>query len=176
MLTVKMIAACGLCGEIGRNNDLIWKISKDLKRFKRLTTGSTVIMGRKTFDSIGHALPARLNIIVSKTVDIIPGCIVAKSIQAALSYAAAYSSSTDCWIIGGGQIYQEALQCTDEVHLTRIQQVCHDADVHFPIDEMEESFWLHEVENDVENDIVFSFERWLRGDIDGTNQHISSIV
>ena len=55
MLTIKMIVACGLCGEIGRDNDLIWKIPKDLKRFKQLTLGSTVIMGRKTFDSIGRA-------------------------------------------------------------------------------------------------------------------------
>lgn len=176
MLTVKMIVACGLCGEIGRDNDLIWKISKDIKRFKQLTLGSTVIMGRKTFDSIGHALPERLNIVVSKTVDTIPGCVVAKSISAALGYAEANSDSHDCWIIGGGQIYQEALERTDEVHLTRIWKACHDADVHFPIDGMEESFWLHEAESDEENDIVFTFERWLRGDQNGTNQHISSIV
>lgn len=78
MLTIKMIVACGLCGEIGRDNDLIWKIPKDLKRFKQLTLGSTVIMGRKTFDSIGRALPERLNIVISKTYDTIPGCIVAK--------------------------------------------------------------------------------------------------
>lgn len=174
MLTIKMIVACGLCGEIGRDNDLIWKIPKDLKRFKQLTLGSTVIMGRKTFDSIGRALPERLNIVISKTYDTIPGCIVAKNLNAALSYAHTNSGSHDCWIIGGGQIYQEALERADEVHLTRIQEVCHDADVHFPIEQMEESYWLHEAEAHEDNELCFTFERWLRGAQDGPNKYFGS--
>src|SRR4026209_1464506 len=94
---------------IGKNNQLPWHLSADLKRFKAITTGHPVIMGRKTYESIGKPLPNRTNIIVTRdTTFQAPGCEVVNSLDAALQRAAAIEKA-ECFIIGGADIYRQAL-------------------------------------------------------------------
>jgi len=115
---------------IGKNNQLLCHLPADLKHFKNLTTGKTVVMGRKTFDSIGKPLPNRKNIIVTRQENlIIEGCEIANSLQDALKFAA---DNTDICIIGGAEIYNQAFGYTDVVYLTRIHHQF-DADTYFPL-------------------------------------------
>ncbi len=116
---------------IGKNNELIWKIPADLQRFKRLTTGHPIIMGRKTFESIGRALPNRTNIIVTRNPGYkVEGCIVCDSIEAALDIARARDSE-EIFIIGGGEIYKAALPFTDRLYLTLVDSA-ESGDIFFP--------------------------------------------
>lgn len=135
-MSIKVIAAVGLKGEIGRNNDLCWRIAADLKRFRTLTLGQVVVMGRKTYESIGHPLAERLNIIVSRTLKDIPGCVVVKSWQLAVEYAQAYNSQLDIYCIGGGELYKAAVLTADEVLITRIYNEALLADTWFPFELM----------------------------------------
>jgi dihydrofolate reductase len=103
---------------IGYSNQLPWKFSLDLKRFRRVTTSHTVIMGRKTYESIGRRLPRRQNIIVTTQKNYrAEGCLIASSLQAAIKQAPANSK---IFVIGGGQLYREALPIADRIYLTVI--------------------------------------------------------
>ena len=105
---------------IGKDADLLWWISDDLKRFKMLTTGHPIIMGRKTFQSIGKALPNRTNIIITRDVHFkAENCIVVHSIENALSEAQKVEKE-EIFIIGGGEIYTQALPFTDKLYLTLV--------------------------------------------------------
>ncbi|MDD5147500.1 MAG: dihydrofolate reductase [Candidatus Daviesbacteria bacterium] len=122
---------------IGKNNKLIYKIPEDLKRFKRLTSGHVVIMGRKTFESIGKPLPDRTNIVISRNLNYSPaGIIVTHSFEEALRLSASGriaqgKPADEVFIIGGGQIYQEALPKADKLYLT-IVEGSPKADTFFP--------------------------------------------
>lgn len=109
---INIIAAISKNNVLGGNNTLLWHLPSDLKRFKKLTTGSTVIMGRKTFESIGKPLPNRKNIVVSRTKLSIDGVDVVDNISDALT--------DDCFIIGGGQIYEKTIDIADKIYLTVI--------------------------------------------------------
>lgn len=111
---------------IGKDNKLLWRQSADLKRFKELTTNKTVIMGRKTYESIGKPLPNRRNIIISKQDIKIDGCEISNSISNSIS------KGEDVFIIGGGEIYKEALQMCDRIYLTKIH-ANFEGDTYFPI-------------------------------------------
>lgn len=103
---------------IGGNNQLLWHLPNDLKWFKSLTTGKTVVMGRKTYDSIGRPLPNRRNIIITRNTDLqIEGCEIAHSLQDALQLAA---GEKEVFIMGGGQIYKEAWPIAEKLYLTRV--------------------------------------------------------
>ncbi len=128
---VSAIAAIGKNREIGKNNDLIWRISSDLKRVKSLTTGHTIIMGRKTYESIGRPLPNRINIVVSESVTEIEGCVVCASLDEALGVAIGLER-TEVFIFGGARVYTEALPHVDRLYLTMIDAEDLDADVFFP--------------------------------------------
>lgn len=114
-------------GVIGKDNSLIWKISNDLKRFKQLTSGKSVIMGRKTFDSIGKPLPNRRNIIITRQENLeLPECELVNSLEEALLLC-----NNDCFIIGGGEIYKQSLPLADKIYLTLVD--CEvDGDTIFP--------------------------------------------
>lgn len=121
---------------IGRGNDLLWRISDDLRRFKALTTGHPIIMGRKTFESIGRPLPGRTNIVVTRDTDWKKeGAMVVHSLEAALTKAKEVDQ-TDIFIIGGGEIYRQALPYTDRLYLTRVDAE-ESGDVFFPSFESE---------------------------------------
>ncbi|MEZ4200544.1 MAG: dihydrofolate reductase [Candidatus Paceibacterota bacterium] len=128
---VSIIAAIGKQRELGKQGDLIWRVSSDLKRVKALTTGHPIIMGRKTYDSIGRPLPNRTNIVVSRNVKEIEGCIVVSSVPEALTYARSVEKD-EIFIFGGAQIYEAAMPHTDRLYLTLIDATDTDADTFFP--------------------------------------------
>jgi len=118
---VSIIAAIGKNRELGRDNDLLWRIPDDLKRFKSLTLGHPIIMGRKTFESIGKPLTGRTNLVVSRS---------SLSFENALAQAKKLDDK-EVFIIGGAQIYEQALHYADRLYLTLIDDT-KDADSFFP--------------------------------------------
>lgn len=136
-MNISIIVAAAPNGAIGRGGDLIWHLSADLKYFKATTMGHPVIMGRKTFESIGRALPGRLNIVISRGEPQLPeGVVLVHSLEEALK--AAESSESEPFIIGGGQIYADAMKMAGKggvdatIHLTRVFCSPDDADTFFP--------------------------------------------
>ena len=127
--TITLIAAAAQNDALGKDNDLIWHISEDLKRFKRLTTGHAIIMGRKTFESMPKALPNRTNIVLTKNENYkAEGAVVASTIDESLVLA---GEDNQPFIIGGAQIYSLFMDHCNRIELTRVH---HDfeADVFFP--------------------------------------------
>ena len=119
-MIISLIAAMGRNRVIGINNTLPWRLPADLKHFKQITMGKPVLMGRKTYESIGKPLPGRTNIIVSGDRDYqVPGCIVVHSINAALTAAAGHE---EIMVIGGASFYQQLLPRADRLYLTLIDE------------------------------------------------------
>jgi dihydrofolate reductase len=130
MRYLSVIAAVARNGVIGRDNDLPWRLPEDLKRFRALTMGHHIIMGRKTYDSLGRLLPGRSTVIVSRNPDYaVPGAIVAGSLKQALQ--ACGDDDEEVFVIGGAQLYREALPLADRLYLTWIEQDF-EGDAHFP--------------------------------------------
>lgn len=128
---IHIIAAVGeKTRAIGKHNELLWHISDDLRRFKNLTVGHPVVMGRKTFESIGHPLPDRMNIVITKNEHYAPKNVhVVHSLPEAIEHGSKFAS--DIFIIGGGQIYQESLPMADILHLTLVKDES-PGDTYFP--------------------------------------------
>ena len=123
---------------IGRNNELLWHISADLKFFKKQTLGWPVIMGRKTFESIGRALPGRANIVISRNFNTGEEVEVVGSLKEA--FAIAESTNLEkCFVMGGGQIYAQALEFADRLVVTHVHTVIEDADTFFP--QIDQNLW-----------------------------------
>lgn len=117
-MIISIIVAVAENNAIGFDNHLLWHISEDLKRFKSLTLGHHIIMGRKTYESVGKPLAGRVNIIISRQENYtIDGCLVAKSLEDALELA---KQDSEVFIIGGGEIYKQALSFADKIYLTRV--------------------------------------------------------
>ncbi|MEE9349321.1 MAG: dihydrofolate reductase [Flavobacteriaceae bacterium] len=126
---ITIIAAIANNNALGKDNQLIWHLSADLKRFKKLTTGHHIIMGRNTFESIGKPLPNRTTIIITRNKNYKQdGCIVVHSLEDALK---AVKNDESPYIIGGAQIYKQAINLVDKLDITYVH---HDfeADVFFP--------------------------------------------
>ena len=139
-MTLSIVVAVASAGAIGRANDLLWHLPADLKRFKELTTGHTILMGRKTFESLPRGpLPNRRNIIISRSLPTQPGAEVYPTIQQALEACAA---DEEVFIIGGGEIYRQLLPNTELIYLTRVQASFPDAEVFFP--ELDPTEWIEE--------------------------------
>lgn len=135
-MEISLIVAVDANNGIGYKNQLLCHLPNDLKYFKRVTSGSAVLMGRKTFDSIGRPLPNRLNLVVSKSVQQIEGCEVFESIEAAITFAQAQNQA-NLFIIGGDSIYKQALPLCNKLYLTRIHH-SFDADAFFgPVPQQE---------------------------------------
>lgn len=129
---IVLIAAIGRNRELGKGPDLLWRMSDDLKRFKALTHGFPIVMGRKTFESIGKALPGRVNIIVTRNTDFrAENCVVVGSIEQALR-SAQNTGAEKTFIIGGGEIYKAALPYATRLELTFVDVEDADADIFFP--------------------------------------------
>ena len=134
---VTIIVAASENNIIGNKNKLIWHLSNDLKRFKELTKGHHVIMGRKTFESMPRALPNRTNVIITRKKDYIAeNAIVTNSLEGALSIA---SDDPQPFIIGGGEIYKIAMDISDRIELTRVHHHF-EGDTSFPI--IDKSKWI----------------------------------
>lgn len=126
---ISIIAALTPNHVLGKDNKLLWHIQEDLKNFKNITTGNTVIMGRKTFQSIGKPLPNRNNIVISSNLSLTTGITICPNLSKALETAKSFHKET--FIIGGASIYEQALPLADKLHLTHLKKE-YDGDVYFP--------------------------------------------
>ena len=159
---VSIIVAAGSDNASGRDGDLVWHISADLRRFKALTMGAAVIMGRKTWLSLPNgALPGRRNMVLSSN-PALPAvgaevfCSLADALEAA-------RTEGDVFIIGGGQVYRQALPFADQVYLTRIESECPESDTFFPA--LDPGEWrLDEASETLatKNGLCYRFETWTR--------------
>ncbi|MBZ4036234.1 dihydrofolate reductase [Flavobacterium sp. 17A] len=132
-----MIAAAAENNALGKNNELVWHLPNDFKRFKSLTTGHHIIMGRKTFESFPKPLPDRVHIVISRQENYKPeGCIVVDSIEKAIAIC---PENDDNYIIGGGEIYNLGLPFTDIIELTKVHHTF-EADTFFP--KLNKSEWV----------------------------------
>jgi len=135
-MSVSIIVAMAQNRTIGVNNTLPWRCPEDLKHFKALTMGHHMIMGRKTFDSIGKPLPGRTTVIVTRNDALkVDGCLVAHSLSEAIKLCA---SDTDIFIVGGADIYAQSMALADTLYITEIQEDV-DGDAHFP--EFDRNAW-----------------------------------
>lgn len=126
---ITMIAAAAENNALGKDNDLVWHLPDDFKRFKALTTGHCIIMGRKTFESFPKLLPNRTHIIITRQKDYAPkDCIVTDSLEKALEAA---KTDSQPFIIGGGEIYKLGMEVADLIELTRVHG-SFEADTFFP--------------------------------------------
>ncbi len=153
---ISIIVAIAQDNAIGRKNNLLWHISEDLKYFKKVTLGHPVIMGRKTFESIGRPLPGRKNIVVSKSGNISnPSVEMAEDLEELLK-SLRRKRKEEYFVIGGASIYAKAMQYAHRLYVTKIYAKADDADAFFPqIDErlwetLEESPVLHDEENNID--------------------------
>ena len=165
-MIVSLVVSVDEAGGIGKDGIEPWRLGDDLKRFKSLTWGHYMIMGRKTYESIGRALPGRTSIVITRNPDYqAPGCVVTGSLAAALRMAKE-AGEQEALVIGGGQIFQQAMPLAQRLHLTRVH-VKLDCDVFFPA--LDEKEWVviehSEHPADEKNEYPFTYmlmERTLR--------------
>lgn len=145
---ISAIAVIGKNRELGRRNQLLFVVPGDLPRFKRLTMGHPIVMGRKTRESIGRELPGRTNIVISRSGEI-------DSIEKAMEYARNSPGSEEIFVIGGGEIYTLALPYVERLYLTVVDAEAPDADTFFP--EYSDFTKVIEDEAHVENGVRFRY-------------------
>lgn len=158
---LSIIAAIGQNNALGKDNQLIWHLPADLKRFKKVTTGHHVIMGRKTFESLGNPLPNRTTIIISRDKNYhADGCITVNSLTEAIKAA---QNDDNPYILGGAEIYKQSMDIADVLDLTFVHQTF-EADVYFP--KIDKNIWKETFrENhfkDERNKFDFSFVKYER--------------
>ncbi|GAA3726521.1 dihydrofolate reductase [Flavobacterium ginsengisoli] len=156
-----MIAAAAENNALGKNNELVWHLPNDFKRFKSLTTGHHIIMGRKTFESFPKPLPDRVHIVISRQENYNPeGCIVVDSIEKAIALC---PENDDSYVIGGGEIYNLALPFTDIIELTKVHH-SFDADAFFPKINKNEWILVESEENykDEKHLYDYTYETYIR--------------
>ena len=138
-MKIKLIAATDLHYGIGKNGSLLFKIPEDLRLFKQFTTGNIVLMGRKTFESIGcRPLPDRINIVISSTKNYEnDGAITFDNLETAVEYSEQHFRDKVLYIIGGGQIYKQGIKYADEIILTKYNKLYEDADTYFTVEIMD---------------------------------------
>ncbi len=136
-MTITLIAAAAENNALGKDNDLVWHLPDDFKRFKAITSGHFIIMGRKTFESFPKPLPNRTHIIITRQKDYqaTEGCLVVASIEEALQIC---PQNDEVFIIGGGEIYKQSIALADKIELTRVHTEV-EADTFFP--EIDSSNW-----------------------------------
>jgi dihydrofolate reductase len=159
---VTMVVAMGLDNEIGADNQLLWHLPKDLKHFKEITTDHPIIMGRKTYESIGKALPNRTNMVVSGKKDWFEeGILIVSSVKEAVKFAKKIDE--EVFIIGGGSIYEQTMEVTDKLEVTLVKAQLK-ADTFFP--KINPKIWnkTSEIchEKDDKNEYDFCFQTYER--------------
>jgi len=154
---ISIIVAVTKNNVIGNNGIMPWKIKGEQRRFKELTTGHTIIVGRKTFQAEGKPLPNRKTIIISKTKNIeCENCVTVKSLKEALGLA---KDEKEIFIAGGGEIYRQVLPMTDRIYLTIIDKVI-EGDVYFP--EINEDEFVKIYEERIEGEIPYTYYTYER--------------
>ena len=160
-----MIAAIGKNNELGKDNGLIWSLSKDMKFFREKTKNSVIVMGRKTFNSLPRILPNRKHIILSQGKDfnkeLDENVVVIEDSEKLIRYCKELAQTEDVFVIGGASIYRMFMEFADRMYLTRIEQEDGSADVYFP--EIDESKWEQTVlTEEEENGVRFAFVEYDR--------------
>lgn len=163
-MRVSLIAALDRHHAIGRDNDLPWRLPDDLKRFKALTLGKPVLMGRKTAESLGRALPGRLNLVLTRSGRVpFEGMQAVASVDEAIRIATEQGADELC-VIGGGEVYALTLDRADVLHMTEVDTVVDDAHAFFPafdpVDWREVSREVHPV--DAKHALRFDFVEYRR--------------
>lgn len=156
-----MIAAAAENNALGKNNELVWHLPNDFKRFKSLTTGHHIIMGRKTFESFPKPLPDRVHVVITRQENYKPeGCIVVDSIEKAIAVC---PENDDSYVIGGGEIYNLALPFTDIIELTKVHHNF-EADTFFPKINKNEWILVESEENykDEKHLYDYTYETYIR--------------
>lgn len=154
-MRINIIAAVARNNAIGKDNKLIYWLPNDLKRFKSLTTGHTVIMGRNTFLSLPKgALPNRRNVVLSTTQSEFPGCDTYRSLDDAICHC---SSDEDIYVIGGASVYKQALGVADRLCLTEVDDTPTDADTFFPDYSDWKETWREDHQEDERHQYRYSF-------------------
>ena len=172
-MKISIVVAAALDNAIGKNNDLLWKLPADMRFFKNLTWGMPIIMGRKTFESMrSKPLPGRINIVITRdasSLGKIEGIVLASSLDDAIAKA----RSTDCkeaFVIGGGEIYRQAMNMTNAIYMTRVEACYPEADTFFnEIDQAKFSLvdtYAHPA--DEKHSHAFRFETWERIPTEGS--------
>lgn len=130
--TISLICAVAKNRAIGQNNKLLWDIPDDLRHFKKITKGHAVVMGQKTFESIGQPLPRRTNVIITNDQNFkAEGCVIAYSIEEAFAKAKEIEKD-EIFVIGGGSIYAQTISLADKLYLTIVDETVEAADTFFP--------------------------------------------
>lgn len=158
---ITLIAAVGERNELGKDNDLVWHLPDDFKRFKALTTGHHIIMGRKTFESFPKPLPNRTHLVITRNKNYRKeGAVVVHTMAEALKYV---ENDPQTFIIGGGEIYALGMAVADTIELTRVHG-SFQADTYFPV--IDESIWklISAVEHpmDERHKFAFTYQTWVR--------------
>lgn len=158
---ITIIAAVAKNNALGKNNDLLWHLPNDFKRFKELTSGHYIIMGRKTFESFPKPLPNRTHVVISRQKNYAPeGCIVVDSLENGIKTC---PKNEDLFIIGGGEIYKQSINIVDKLDITRVHENF-EAEVFFP--EIDMNIWKLESEDFHEKDekhkYDYSFESYIK--------------
>lgn len=160
-MTITLIAAAAQNNALGKDNRMIWHLPDDFKRFKKLTTGHHIIMGRKTLESMNGPLPNRTNIVITRQPDYTyEGCTIAHSLDEALALS---PENEEVFIIGGGEIYNQSIAKADKIELTRVNTTV-EGDAFFP--EIDTNEWeltesvFHGT--DEKHKLEFMFETWIR--------------
>jgi len=158
---ITLIAAAAENNALGKNNDLIWHLPDDFKRFKAITSGHYIIMGRKTFESFPKPLPNRTHVIITRQKNYNPeNCIVVNSLEKAIEIC---PKNEDVFVIGGGEIYQQSIAIADKIELTRVHSTF-EADTFFP--EIDTAVWELAQEEfhaqDEKHLFDFSFQTYLK--------------
>jgi dihydrofolate reductase len=159
---ITMIAAAGENNELGKDNDLLWHLPDDFKRFKQLTTGHYIIMGRKTFETFPKPLPNRTHLVITRNKNYTKeGAVVVHSMEEALKMV---EKDEQPFIIGGGEIYKMGLPFAEKIELTRVHGTFDDADTFFP--EFSKNEWqlISETKHgkDEKHKYSFVYETWVR--------------
>lgn len=157
-MTLTIVVAIAQNGAIGCANKLLWHISEDLKHFKRITSGGCIIMGRKTFESIGKPLPNRRNVIISRNAEYTAdGCEIYTSIEDAIK---ALANLDEVFVIGGGEIYRQTFPFAQKIELTVVERDF-EGDTHFPA--IDYSQWnVTSGERSTDGELPYRFETLTR--------------
>lgn len=162
-MTISFAVAASENNVIGKNNQLLWSLPNDMKFFKNTTWGMPVIMGRKTFDSLGKPLAGRTNIVITHQKDwTAPGVHVVNGLEQALAVAAG-TDAKEAFVIGGGEIFKQSLPLADKLYLTRVHVVL-EGDAFFPEFDKEQWELLSRLDfaADAQHAYSYSFEVWQR--------------
>lgn len=153
-MNISIIASVGKNNELGSDGNLLWHLPDDLKNFKNVTSGHTIVMGKKTYESIGRPLPDRKNIILTRDVDYeADGCIVAHSPEEILKFV---NDEDEIFIIGGGEIYKLFLPLANRLYLTEVDGE-KEADTYFPSFNKNDWRLINSVRHDIDEKHDYSF-------------------